>query len=97
MAAYYFKDPDAVLDYAVEWSSWLQDGETISTSTWDVPAGLTEGDGSNGAAASSATDTKATVWLMGGTANTQYTVTNRVVTSAGRTDDRSFTVKCSER
>jgi hypothetical protein len=84
------KDPNAVLDYGFDWTLWLQTGETISSSTWTVPTGLTKD-----------TDTKTTtatvVWLSGGTAGTNYDVTCRIVTSGGRTDDRTMTIKVSER
>lgn len=86
----YTKDPDAVLDYQVDWSSWLESGETISTSTWVVPTGITEDSSSN-------TSTDATIWLSGGTVEETYTVTNRVTTSLGRTDDRSFVISVQER
>lgn len=84
------KDPNSLLDFGVDWSSWLASGETISTSEWDVPAGLTEG-------ASTESDGITTVWLSGGTAGTTYRVRNRVSTSASRVDDRSFFVRCADR
>ena len=31
----FLKDPDAVLDYSVDWSKWLA-GDQIETSTWFV-------------------------------------------------------------
>lgn len=83
-------DPDATLDYTVDWSAWLADDETISESAWVVPTGLTAGVDSHD-------DTTAWVWISGGTADTDYTLTNRVTTSAGRTDDRSITLICRER
>jgi len=83
-------DPNAVLDYSRDWSEWLADGETITTSTWVVPVGLTQGVTDN-------TGTLTTVWLSGGTAGMSYRVTNRVVTTGGRTDERSFTILCEER
>jgi type II secretory pathway component PulJ len=43
------------------------------------------------------TATKATVWLRGGQEGTTYTVTNRIVTLGGRTDDRTVSVKVEER
>lgn len=43
------------------------------------------------------TATKATVWLSGGTAGQIYTVTNRITTAAGRTEDRSFAIRVEER
>ena len=83
------KDPNAVLDYSVDWAKWL-DGDTIATSVWTVPAGLTKVSDTN-------TTTKTTVWLSGGTADQSYTVTNRITTTGGRTEDRSFIVKVEER
>jgi hypothetical protein len=85
------KDPDAVLDYSVDWSLWLA-GDEIFTSEW-----LLE----EGALIEKATDsnntTKATVWLRGGQAGTTYLVTNRIVTVGGRTDDRTISVKVEDR
>ena len=88
--AKYIKDPDAVLDYGFDWSDWLQDGETISTSSWTVPTGLTEVGDSN-------TTTATKVWVSGGTAGDDYTITNHIVTSDSREDDRSHTLKVQER
>lgn len=78
------KDPDAVLDYAVNWASWLG-VDTISTSTWTVATGLTQ-------VTASATTTVATIWLSGGTAGTSYSVANKIVTAGGRTDERTLTI-----
>lgn len=83
------KDPDAVLDYAVDWTLWLA-GDEIATSDWTVPVGLTKVTDTN-------TATKATVWLSGGQAGQSYTITNRITTTGGRTEDRSITIKCAER
>jgi len=80
----WIKDPDAILDYTIDWGpNWLSDGETISTSTWIVPANITEDSDSND-------DTTATIWLSGGVEGESYDITNRITTSAGRQDDRSF-------
>jgi len=90
------KDPDARLDYGFDWDAaapigpWLADGETILTSTWDVPAGLTLDAESND-------DTQTIVWITGGTAGNSYTLTNRITTSAGRTDDRSIIIIVEDR
>jgi hypothetical protein len=83
-------DPDAVLDYTIDWSQWLGDGETIAASTWDVPAGLTEVDESE-------TTTATSVRVSGGTAGTMYSVTNHIVTSTGQEDDRTIRLNVSER
>lgn len=85
------KDPDAVLDYSVDWSLWLA-GDEISTSEWL----LEEGAAIEQVIASNTT-TKATVWLRGGAAGATYLVTNRIVTAGGRTDDRTISVKVEDR
>jgi hypothetical protein len=77
------KDPDSIVDYAVDWSDWMATGDSISTSVWILPAGLTEESKSN-------TSTVATIFVSGGTAGTQVLVTNRITTAQARTEDRTF-------
>lgn len=89
MAQQFIKDPDSVLDYQVDWSDWL-DGDTISTSDWTVPTGITEDSDSN-------STTSATIWLSGGTAGNEYECVNQIVTAAGRTADRTIVIKVEER
>ena len=84
------KSPLAVLDYSVDWSDWLATSETISTSTWSVPAGLTQD-------SETETTTRATVFLSGGTVGTVYTVTNTITTNQGRTDARSLYITVRNR
>ena len=86
----FIKDPDAVLDYSVDWSKWLA-GDQIQTSAWSVSDPTLE------AADDANTGTRTTVWLSGGTVNQSYTVTNRITTSEGRTDDRSFVIQVQDR
>lgn len=87
------KDPDAVLDYAVDWSasgsSWLGT-DTISAVTWIVPSGIT-------LASSTHTSTVATIWLSGGTSGQTYNITCRITTVGGRQEDRSFRVIVKDR
>ena len=87
---FYTKDPNAVLDYKIDWGTWLGASETISTSTWTAATGITVNSSTN-------TTTTATVWLSGGTAGVQYMVTNRITTNQGRTDDRSLTISVQDR
>jgi hypothetical protein len=84
------KDPDATLDYKRDWSVWLVDDDTITASTWIVPPGLTMDSETH-------TDKTATVWLSGGTLGESYTITNRVSTGQGRTDDRSALIVVRQR
>jgi len=89
MASKFLKDPNAVLDYQVDWSDWL-DEDTISSSAWTVPDGITKD-------SDTTTTTTTTIWLSGGTAGTEYTLVNRIVTAGGRTEDRTITILCQER
>lgn len=88
----YAHDPDAVLDYAIDWTAWLADGETITASTWEVPTGLTQTTPAPSIAAG-----VTTVWISGGAADTVYRVTNHITTSHGRQDDRSFSLSVGDR
>lgn len=80
----YYKDPDDTLDFSVSWATWLG-ADTISTSDWILPSGITEASSSN-------TTTAATIWLSGGTRTNTYQVTNRIVTAAGRTKDQTLKI-----
>jgi hypothetical protein len=80
------KDPNAVLDYVIDWGSkWLEAGDEISTSIWTVPTGITKDSDSK-------TTTTTTIWLSGGTDGESYDIVNRIVTTGGRTDDRTITI-----
>jgi hypothetical protein len=83
------KDPNAVIDFSRDWSPWLGT-DTIATSTWVVATGLT-------AVTTTYDDTSTTVWLSGGTANTDYEATNRITTDGGRTADRTWLIQVRER
>lgn len=78
------KDPDEVLDYKFDWTARLVTGETISTSTFTKEANDTIVLGVTSIAAG-----VTTVWISGGTLGEVCGVTNRVVTSAGRTYDET--------
>jgi len=84
------KDPHAVLDYGFDWSDWLDTGETLSSATWTVPSGITKDSQQLG-------DTSTKAWFSGGTAGESYTIACKVVTSAGRTDERSFVIQMENR
>lgn len=84
------KDPDAVLDWTMDWNEWLGPSETISNSSWEVSPGIVIQSTNN-------TQKTAVVWLSGGTSGQVYLITNRITSSDGRTDDRSFTLRCTQR
>lgn len=87
----FVKDPDAVLDYAFDWNAnWLQTDESISSHVVTVETGLTK-DSDNEASG------VVTVWLSGGTAGERYDVGCEIVTSLGRTDERTIRITVRER
>lgn len=88
------KDPDEVLDYSWDWNDaddpWLASGETISSYTVTVPSGITKD--SDGEASG-----KVTAWLSGGAVGNTYAVACKIVTSDGRTAERTINVKVVQR
>jgi hypothetical protein len=97
MAASYLKDPDAILDFGFDWTDWLATAETISSSAWTLPTdttspavGLTRDSDSRSTVAT-------TIWLSHGVDGEDYDITNHIVTSAGREDDRTITIKVRSR
>lgn len=84
------KDPDATLDWIFDWNDWLGETETITSVEFIADPGITIEDQGN-------TTKTATVWLSGGTEGQVYRVTCRITSSEGRIDDRSFTLRCTNR
>jgi hypothetical protein len=84
------KDPDATLDYSIEWEQWLPPGDELATSAWSVPNGLTVVGEQLGW-------TLATVVVSGGVSGETYEVVNRVTTALGKQDDRSIRLTIKQR
>lgn len=80
------KDPNARLDYKIDWTPWIIAGDTIAASTFTLDTGITSD-------LSSFTDTTTTVWLLGGTAGRSYKVVNHVTFASGRQDDRTLLIR----
>lgn len=85
------KDPDATLDYEINWSTWLADGETIT-----AQAVTCEDDDIT---ISSVTQSGGVVRfrVAGGTAGSSYLVTCQITTSAGQTDHRTLQIPVRDR
>lgn len=60
--------------------------DTIVTSTFTLPVGITANSTSN-------TTTATKVWISGGTEPSSYDVLNRIVTAGGRTMDQTVQLK----
>ena len=103
---YIIKDPDANIEYALDFTNYLNTGDTIlddSTGAPTVTLGTISGDGSPLAFPTShatdvtATTTKVTFRVNAGTAGNVYPVEIKVVTSAGDTDVRHFRIICEDK
>jgi len=86
----FYKDPDAVLDYAFDWSDWLTGAEAISDYTIDADTGITVDSDAESSGI-------VTIWLSGGTAGTVYAIRCEIVTDDARTDERTMMVMVQER
>lgn len=84
-----YKDPDEILIFGINWADYL-DTDTILTSSWTVPAGVTQVN-------NAFTDTLATIKLSSGTLGQVYRITNRITTSAGETVEKSLDIEIAEK
>lgn len=85
----YDKDPNANLDYTIDWRKWLGD-DTILTSIWVLPVGISQ-------AGLLMSSTTTTIWVAGGTAGTSYSVYNQITTVGGRVDKRTIKFNAVDR
>lgn len=83
------KDPDAVDDFSIDWSAWLDQGETLSSVQWIADSGIQILGYTFG-------PTTASARVSGGRAGRAYTLTCRATTSSGRVNDRSIRILCEE-
>lgn len=85
------KDPNATLDYSFNWAAWLAlAADTIVSVAWVKSTGLT-------IVSQSFTTTSATVFLSGGVLGALESLTCRITTAGGRTEDRTVFLQIVER
>lgn len=89
--AIFLKDPAATIDYAIDWDAGYLAGQSIVASRWAVlPDGL--------AVAGDAIETgRTSATLAGGLPGLVYHVTNQVMLSDGRSDERTLVVRVEDR
>lgn len=86
--ATYKKDPNATVDFKVDWTAWLLPvGDAIASVTWIPSTGIT-------VVSSSFTVNSATAFISGGTEGETATLTCRITTSSTppRIDDRTLNI-----
>lgn len=84
----YEKDADSTEDFPINWAGKL-DGDTIDTSIWELPDGLTQVSASN-------TATTTNIFVSRGTECMTYRLRNRITTVGGRTYDKTIYVRIRE-
>lgn len=88
------KDPEAALDYVVDWGAEYLNGDTLVQSSWEVIPAETGGIAVDG---SSFDEQVAKVTASGGLAGHLYQLTNRVVLASGLIDSRSIVLRVEKR
>ena len=88
------KDPDAVLDYLIDWGAEYLGDDLLAGSDWtvapDEAGGVT-------IAGSDFDATTSTVKAGGGLPGRIYRLINEVVTASGRVDSRSIVLRVEKR
>lgn len=90
------KDTDAILTYSLDWTDWLQNGETISSNSFTVETITGDADPLTRVSQSN-TSYKTTAKISGGTAGKIYKVYNTITTTGGLTERRYFRIKVETR
>ena len=99
IGAYIEKDPDARLDYTVDWADWIVGGDQIASAHWTVstiasdPLPLSQFQSN----VLTAVDHRCTVYLANGSVGNTYTITNRITTTQGIRDERFFRIIVKQR
>lgn len=88
------KDPDAELDYAVDWGAEYLGSDALAQSDWEVAPDEVDG---VTILASGFDLLVATVKAGGGIPGRLYRLTNRVVMASGLIDNRSITLRVEQR
>ena len=88
------KDPEAVLDYAIDWGAEYLLGDLLSESLWSVSPDEADGVSIVG---DSFDASVTTVKAAGGQPGKIYKLTNHVVLDSGRSDDRSIVLRVEKR
>lgn len=93
---YIVKDTEAILTYSLDWTDWLQNGETINSNLFTVETISGDGDPLTKVTQSN-TNYVTTVKISGGTAGKIYKVYDTITTTGGLTERRYFRIKVEAR
>ena len=87
---YFRKQPVEVLDYDIDYSEWLTEGDNVESAIVEVAP--------NGLVVESVfiNDPRVKVWLSGGTDSVQYKVTVTATTAEGRVKQEEFKIRVKD-
>jgi hypothetical protein len=88
------KDPDAVLDYSIDWGAEYLGNDQLAQSDWSV---VPDEAGGVAIASHSFDENISTVKAAGGIAGRIYRVVNTVAMGSGRVDSRSVVLRVEKR
>ena len=88
------KDPDAALDYSIDWGAEYLGGDLVANSSWTVDPD--EPDGVS-IAGDDFDATTTTVKAAGGVPGRIYRLVNHVTLESGRIDNRSIVIRVEAR
>jgi len=86
------KTPNGVLDFNIDWTDWLPNGETIVSAAWS----LRPDDGNITIGALVEDGNKRGATLSGGVNGYEYQAVCKITTSQSRSAERSVTVRVME-
>ena len=91
--SFYLKDPQARVDYAIDWAPYLG-GQTIVASLWTIAPAETGGIAID---EHSFEPARTAARLSGGVTGHSYGIANQVTLTDGSTDARSICLRVEER
>ncbi len=88
----FIKRPNERQFYSIDWTDdgFLAEDETISSSLWTVPVGLTQHESDSIDSENIVT----TIWIDGGEHGQEYLITNKITTSLGRIAEGAVKIIC---
>lgn len=104
MTVKFTQDPSEILDYTLDWTALLVEGDSLAAVIFLPDSGLNllSQDFTNEGTlwwlqANNTNRSIATVWLYGGNVGSLYNVSCHITTVAGRQENRTFQIKIQEK
>lgn len=91
------KDPVAQLTYTLDWSAWLEAGDSISSASWTAGARRNDPTPIEIETSGIQDGNKTYVELSGGQSDKTYVISVQIQTADGLIDRREFRVNCLSR